>query len=142
MCRFLWDVLPFLLRIQRGYTGKNKFAEGSKILLDLKTILLNHQNNFVRTLNIMNNAAKNFDILATSLSVLIILIVQQNYFSDLYPTKILDLSAKPFFPCTYYSKALLSCYSNSRINQDTPSIPRHRLQVRAFADPLKNRGDT
>jgi len=26
------------------------------------------------------------------------LIVQQNYFSDLYPAKILDLSAKPFFP--------------------------------------------
>jgi len=40
--------------------------------------------------------------------------VQQNYFSDLYPAKISDLSAKPFFPC----KALLSCYSNSRINQD------------------------
>jgi len=111
----------FLLRIQRedhGYTEKNEFAEGSKILLDLKIILLNHQNNFVGTLNIMNNAAKNFDVLATSLSVLIILIVQQNYFSDLYPTKILDLSAKPFFPSTYYSKALLSCYSNSRINQD------------------------
>jgi len=43
----------------------------------------------------MSNTAKNFDILATSLSVLIILIVRQNYFSDLYPTKILDLSAKP-----------------------------------------------
>jgi len=25
--------------------------------------------------------------------------VQQNYFSNLYPAKILDLSAKPFFPC-------------------------------------------
>jgi len=25
------------------------------------------------------------------------LIVQQNYFSDLYPAKILDLLAKPFF---------------------------------------------
>jgi len=32
---------------------------------------------------------------------IIILIVQQNYFSDLYPAKILDLSAKPFFPCTH-----------------------------------------
>jgi len=31
----------------------------------------------------MSNAAKNFHILAISLSVLIILIVQQNYFSDL-----------------------------------------------------------
>jgi len=49
----------------------------------------------------MSNAAKNFDILATGLSVLhiIILIIQQNYFSDLYPVKILDLSTKLFFPC-------------------------------------------
>jgi len=31
---------------------------------------------------------------------IIILIIQQNYFSDLYPAKILDLPAKPFFPCT------------------------------------------
>jgi len=36
-----------------------------KILLDidLKIILLDHQNNFVGTLKIMNNVAKNFDIL-------------------------------------------------------------------------------
>jgi len=27
------------------------------------------------------------------------LIVQQNYFSDLYSAKILDLSVKSFFPC-------------------------------------------
>jgi len=67
--------------------------------IDLKIILLDHQNNFVRTLKIMSNAAKNFEVPATSLSILIILIVQQNYFSDLYPAKILDLSAKPFFPC-------------------------------------------
>jgi len=52
--------------------GKNNFAEESKILLDtdLKIILLNCQNNFVGTLNIMSNTAKNFDILAVSLSVL------------------------------------------------------------------------
>jgi len=30
---------------------------------------------------------------------IIILIVQQNYFSDQYPVKILNLSAKSFFPC-------------------------------------------
>jgi len=45
---------------------------------------LDHQNNFVDTLKIMNNAAKSFDILATSLSILhmvIIFTVQQNYFS-------------------------------------------------------------
>jgi len=43
--------------------GKNDFAEGSKVLLDidLKIILLNYQNNFVRTLKIMSNAAKNFN---------------------------------------------------------------------------------
>jgi len=47
---------------------KNDFAEGSKILLntDLKIILLDYQNNFVKTSKIMNNAAKNFNILAFS----------------------------------------------------------------------------
>jgi len=63
---------------------KNDFAKGSKILLntDLKIILLDHQNNFVGTLKIMSNAAKNVDILAISLSVL------HNYF---------DSSTKLFF---------------------------------------------
>jgi len=45
-----------------------------KILLDLKIILLDYQNNFIRTLKIMSNAAKNFDIPATSFNVL------HNYF--------------------------------------------------------------
>jgi len=31
---------------------------------------------------------------------IIILIVQKNYISDMYPVKILDLSAQLFFPCT------------------------------------------
>jgi len=46
-------------------TGKNNFAEGSKILLntDMKLILLDHQNNFVGTLKIMSNTAKNFIII-------------------------------------------------------------------------------
>jgi len=52
--------------------GKNIFAEGSKIWLDtdLKIILLDHQNNFVRKINSLknNNAAKNFDILVISLN--------------------------------------------------------------------------
>jgi len=72
---------------------------------DQKIILLVYQNNFVEILKIMSNANK-IDILATSLSVL------HNYFhsltkllyqsfSNLYPAKILDLSAKPFFPCKY-----------------------------------------
>jgi len=45
--------------------GKNDFTEGSEILLDtdLNIILLDHQNNFVRSLRIMNNDAINFDIL-------------------------------------------------------------------------------
>jgi len=64
--------------------GQNNFAERSKILMDtdLKIILLDHQNNFVEILKISCNAAKNFDILATSLSVL------HDYF---------DSSAKLFF---------------------------------------------
>jgi len=45
---------------------KNDFAEGFKILLDLKIILLNQRNNFVGILKIMSNVPKNFDILATS----------------------------------------------------------------------------
>jgi len=55
--------------------GKNNFVERSKILLDtdLKIILLNHQNNFVGTLKIMSNVAKNFHSLATG-TIIIILI--------------------------------------------------------------------
>jgi len=58
--------------------GNNNFAEKSKILLDidLKIILLDHQNNCVGILKIMSNAAKNFDILAISSSVL------HNYFHN------------------------------------------------------------
>jgi len=55
---------------------KNDFTEEYKILLDIdqKIILLEHQNNFVEILKIMSNAAKNFDISATSFNVL------HNYF--------------------------------------------------------------
>jgi len=49
--------------------GKNNFAEGSKILLDT-----GYENNFVG--KIMSDVAKNFVILATSLSVL------HNYFDS------------------------------------------------------------
>jgi len=89
---------------------KNDFVEEFKILLDadLKINLLDHQNNFAGTLKIMNNAAKNF--LTTSLSVLYnyfdskliqyLIILIQNYFSNLYPAKILDLSVKLFFSCS------------------------------------------
>jgi len=50
----------------------------------------------------MSNVAKNCDILATSLSVLHNYFNSstiKNYFSDLYPATILDLSVKLFFPC-------------------------------------------
>jgi len=57
----------------------------------------------------MSNTAKNFDILATGLSVL------HNYFDsstkllyfDLYPAKILDLLAKLFFSCIVTKQSLL-----------------------------------
>jgi len=50
------------------YYGKNDFVEGFKILLDtdLKIILSNYQNNFIGTLKIISNAAKNFDILVST----------------------------------------------------------------------------
>jgi len=75
----------------------NDFAEKTKILLDTdqKIIFLNYQNNFVGILKVMSNVVKNFNILATVwMFYIIILIVQQNYFSDLYSSKILDFSAK------------------------------------------------
>jgi len=51
--------------------GKNDFVEKSKVLLDIDLkIILDYQNNFVRILKVMSNAAKNFNILATSLNVL------------------------------------------------------------------------
>jgi len=66
--------------------------------------LLDHQNNYVERLSVDNNAAKNFNILVTSLNVL------HNYFDDLnkiifrsvsITPKFLGISAKPFFPCIY-----------------------------------------
>jgi len=51
---------------------------------DLKIILLDHQNNFVGILKIMSDAAKNFDILTTSLNIL------HNYFDS--STKLLFCS--------------------------------------------------
>jgi len=63
--------------------GKNDSAEGSKILLDTDLkIILGHQNNFVEILKIMSNAAKNFDILATSLSVVHNYLDSSTKFSD------------------------------------------------------------
>jgi len=62
----------------------------------------------------MSNAAENSDILTTGVWTfyIIILIVQQNYFSDLYSAKILNLSARPFFPCIFnkYAEYILKLY--------------------------------
>jgi len=85
---------------------KKDIAKRFKILLDtdLKIILLAYQNNFVGTLKIMINAAKNFDFSNFSFSVL-----HSNYFNSLRKllfflySKILDLSAKPFFPFIIFS---------------------------------------
>jgi len=96
----------FYLRVIRKTGSREVNPHGKiflkdKILLDTdpKRILLAHQNNFAGTLKIMSNAAKNFDILATGLSILRNYFVQ-NYFSDLYPAKILNLSK--FFSCNIY----------------------------------------
>jgi len=66
-------------------TRKERFAEGFRFLLDtdLNSSVGNRQNNLVGTLKIMSNAAKNFDIRATSLNVL------HNYFDS--STKFSDL---------------------------------------------------
>jgi len=65
--------------------------------------LLNYQNNYVENSSVMSNAAKNFDILATSLNIL------YNYFDN--PTKLflnlnlvkfLNTSAKSFFLYTEF----------------------------------------
>jgi len=79
----------------------NTYTERAILLNTYKKIMLYHQNNYVEILKIMSNAAKNFDILATGLRAFcIIILVQQNFFLlNLYSTKILDLLAKPLFPC-------------------------------------------
>ena len=45
----------------------------------------------------MSNAAKCFDILATNFVILIVLMIQQNYFSDLCLAKLLNSSVKLLF---------------------------------------------
>jgi len=62
---------------------------------------LNHQDNFVKNLKIMSNAAKNFDILATDLNDLYNYFdsLTKNYFSNLAVSRILYLLTKPFFSC-------------------------------------------
>jgi len=53
-------------------------------------IFLNHQNNYVEHLSIGDNATKNFNVLAVSLSVL------YNYFESDSPNKIIFISVSQF----------------------------------------------
>jgi len=50
-----------------------------------------------------SSIAKNFDILATILNILYYLDSLIKLFLDLYLTKFLDTSAKPFFPYTSWN---------------------------------------
>jgi len=56
----------------------------------VKMILLNHQNNYVERLSIGDNATKNFNVLAVSLSVL------YNYFDSQKKKKIIFISVSQF----------------------------------------------
>jgi len=63
---------------------------------------LNHQNklNELKGLSVTDNAEKSFNILATSLNILHNYFDGPKLFSDLYPVKFLDISARLFFQCT------------------------------------------
>jgi len=52
------------------YTERKILLKYLKILPDLKIILLDHQNNYGGRSNVDDNAAKSFNLLATSLNVL------------------------------------------------------------------------
>jgi len=60
----------------------------------------------------MSNAAKNFDILATSWTFYIIILTVQQNFSDVYPAEILDLLAKLFFPRSIFLKYMYILVKN------------------------------
>ncbi len=71
--------------------------KGLKVLLDrdLKIILLAHQNTFVGNSNMISNSAKYFDILANSLSKIILIadhFHNKIIFRFLYSAKFLDFS--------------------------------------------------
>jgi len=83
--------------------GKNGFVEVSKNLAgykSLKIILLDCQNDYVKRLNIFDDAVKYFVILATSLSIL------HNYFDSLNKIIFRSVSVAKIFK--YLSKILRS----------------------------------
>jgi len=66
MIRYTFYWRPSRKEVEKCYTERMFLLKYLKILLDtdLKVISLNHQNN-VGNSKIMNNAAKNFDVLAS-----------------------------------------------------------------------------
>jgi len=78
----------------------------------MKIILLDHQNNYTGNSRMMSNAAKNFDILATSLNNYFDSLIK--IFSDLYLVKFSDISAKSFFLCIS-DICVLSNYSDHSV---------------------------
>jgi len=75
---------------------------------------LNHQNNYVKNLNMVDNATKNFDILQACASFIIIFKVKQSYFQSALFIKFLDTSAKPFFPITVDNYSIDTCRLQQR----------------------------
>jgi len=87
------EVLFIILSVH----GKNDFVETFKNLtryIDLKIILLDHQNNYIERLNADNKAAKGS---SNQFERLTFIIFQTKLFSDLYVAKFLGISTKPFF---------------------------------------------
>ena len=83
--------------IRKNFFHNENFTEILKNLvidLDLKIISLDSQNNYVGNSNMMSNAAKYFDILVISLSILhltnILINILTKLFLDLYLAKFLD----------------------------------------------------
>jgi len=61
----------------------------------------NHQNDYVEILNMISNAVKSFNKQLVRASYIIILIIQQDYISDLYLVKFLNITTKLSFPWKY-----------------------------------------
>jgi len=88
------------------HARKEHFAEEFKNLARYRSenIFVNRQNNYVEPSSVDDNIAKRFNILAISLSYIIlflhsILMVQTKLISDLYLVKFLNSSAKLLFLC-------------------------------------------
>jgi len=82
--------------------GKNCFAEVSENLVtDLKIILLNYQNNYVKRSNWLREYQNFLHHCSSFLSVLHDYFNDPKLFSDLYLIKFFNISAKSFFSCKH-----------------------------------------